>query len=148
MNTLEVAYGLPGSGKTTLLKNRYNNLLLNGIDVVMLDFDTPCARRGIVKYLNTFEFEHSHIIIDTLIEPLKFMNILNDRNMNEFKLLINRFEPNVDQCIKNDIARARELNAIATIKHMKIIKLFENELTLQYKNISQITIIEHITEGR
>lgn len=147
MNILEVAYGLPGSGKTHLLQERYESLLAKGKDVVLLEYDTPETRKGLIPYLKDFTFEHSYILIDAMIEPLKFLKLLHERDMGDINVIINRFKPDIEQSIKNDIKRGRELNAFGAIKHMKIYELNEMELVRRFYNINQILIAEHNTYG-
>ena len=142
-----LAYGLPGSGKSTLLTNLYNSSKLvkqyinydvkrsNKIFLRICENVISCSEQGIEEVYVDYLFKKKDI--SNLIEYLgNYVELIL-----HLEYIINRFEPNIEQCINNDNLRNRDVKATYTIKDMKIKKLKSSDVNT--KKINKITIIEH-----
>lgn len=118
--TLHIGVGLPGSGKTTLLKS---------IEGFYIDFDCIYLHQN-AKSME-FELQHkfkcnlnySDYVIDGLFLSPKSVLKLVDCVTNVIsinKVVIYYWNPDVEQCLKNDKLRNRDKLADITIKNAKL----------------------------
>lgn len=144
-----IAYGLPGSGKTTLLNKLYED---SNSRKIFLRHDVKRSvelfeqiKNSILQYIPAYDI-FDEIYIDYLFKKKEIINLYEfiDGNVDLFtnlELTIHRFNPDIEQCLKNDKMRGRELSAKGTINKMKVKKISSDDFVLSEN--SKITVIEH-----